>query len=517
MPCLPRAKKSNSASHRGEYYNAQLRANLGMPERPMRLANMTADSQQQQPAENSNITTTTGGEPGTRRSAPQPRGRFPTNGAAANNRASNTTTMKWADTPMETEQLAEFFGQMQTLNHLPYAICGRGALVDHGLSARKAKQVSILVPAQSKDVVASWAKSSGWVVQRGNNNNNNNSNNGVFVGIPLASDGSLRQLRVKYLDDSQFEQLERVRSNLNDGAASVLSLTSQLDHLAAAWLDHYRRGEEAVDAASTDSTNTNNNRKSNSHEKPLREIARDILWTLSEMACPASSKGKGKAPTLKPDLHLLPTLQSEQFFVPFTERYMEARTEMARAGIDVGAILAGLRERRSLREHDEMLARFGAARPGRDDDGDEDDQLPFNRIQDLNSRKSVYTLATNISVSDLSKSSPAPLTPPFVKLPPQSRQKSKKSGKSGKSQRSSKSEEGKEKKRDKGSASGRRSRSVRVSSSSRPDVVPAPAPPPPAFIGEGERGGVRRSESTKAPLRRSAIPPAQPRKSTEWI
>ncbi|KAK7756999.1 hypothetical protein SLS62_001015 [Diatrype stigma] len=553
LPCFPTAvvKKSKPAgSHRAEYYNAALRANLGMPERPPRLP-VSAESQrqkeqQQQRAETGNNSTGDHSESPSlapaRRSAPQGRGRFPTTASAAAGASSKkNANPKWSSTPMETAQLEEFFDRLATLEHLPYAICGRGALVDHGLSARKAKQVSILVPAYCKDVVASWAKSSGWVVQRHETAGANGNANGVFVGVPLASDGSLRQLRVKYLDDDSFEQLERVRSRLSRGAAWVLSLTSQLDHLAAAWLDFYRQSK----ATTTTTTPAAGKKSKVNHDKSLREIARDILWTLNAMAAapsfppPKDSKGKGKAKAVtntsssssRPDLlRLLPTLQSEDFFVPFTDRCEEARTEMARAGIDVSAVLVGIRERRALREHNAMLARYGAAPlPRARAGGNDDDELPFNRIRDLNHSKSVYTLATNISVSELGPRSPrspastaaaaAPLTPP---VPAVARQQQQPPTTAAVARLRREHERGWESDERQGEEERRsRPRSAHVSgvrpsllatasaSASAPDLLRKKS---------SERSGLRRSESTRAPPRRSAIPPAAPgRKSSDWI
>ncbi|RYO85059.1 hypothetical protein DL766_005572 [Monosporascus sp. MC13-8B] len=402
LPCLPQRgskKPTETASHRSNYYNAQLRCNLDTAERPLHLATIAGQPpldiifRQQGPDklnsdgnERTTAATTLAsaatGELTPPRSTPGARGRFPTN---PNNRATATGTGSkpvWADTPMETAQLVELFGKLVTLEHIPYALCGRAALVDHGLSTRKAKQVSILVPACSKEVVTGWAKSSGWVVSEGAK--------GVFVGIPLGWGGDIRQLRVKDLEDGRFERLERVRSRLSS-AAWVLSLTSQLDHLCAAWLDHLKQGQAAT---ATKSNNNNSNTANgsttskNSHEMQLQEIARDIFWTLGEMARSRT----------RSDPRFLPTLQGEDFFAAFTERYPKARVEMARAGVDVAAVLAGLRVRRALREHNEMLARYGAQPLVGEGDAA---VAPFEGMRDLNHSKSVYTLATNLSISEL--------------------------------------------------------------------------------------------------------------------
>ncbi|RYP61797.1 hypothetical protein DL769_007550 [Monosporascus sp. CRB-8-3] len=495
LPCLPQRgskKPTETASHRSDYYNAQLRSNLGMAERPLRLATIVGQPPlditfRQQGSDRLNsdgnektaaattLAPTATGDVAPPRPTSKARGRFPTN---SNNGATATGTSAkpvWADTPMETAQLAELFGKLATLEHLPYALCGRAALVDHGLSTRKAKQVSILVPACSKEVVTGWAKSSGWVVSEGAK--------GVFVGIPLGRGGDVRQLRVKYLEDDRFEQLERVRSRLNS-AAWVLSLTSQLDHLCAAWLDHLKQGQAAA-AKSNNDTDNGGTTKKNSHEMPLQEIARDIFWTLGEMA-------RSRA---RPDPRFLPTLQGEDFFAAFTERYPKARVEMARAGVDVAAVLAGLRDRRALREHNEMLARYGAQPLV----GEGDVAVaPFEGMRDLNHSKSVYTLATNLSASELGCGGSGSIVGVWAPEPARVQQRESARGLAP------------------APALAGRPRSMRVSGA---------RPPPAAAVVSAAAGArdsgrslTRTASARAAPPRTSLIPQADPgRNSAEWI
>ena len=544
LPCLPQsgARKQQQAlngSHRADYYNTQLRSNLGMPERPLRLPIMVADHSDQQPqapqqGADLNFTNQQGyqqqrpavSEPtratGSSASRPtaNPRGRFPTapSGGAGTSRGAKAKV--YSDTPMETAQVTELFDKLATIDFIPYAICGRGALVDYGLSARKAKQVSIMVPAYSKDVVAGWAKSSGWVSTMSNTTNGTaagaagGSNGGkatIFIGIPL-SDGSVRQLRIKYLDEEQFECLERVRARLSPNAW-VLSLTSQLDHLAAAWLDHHKQADEKK--AKAEAQGNGSSAAATKHEKPLREIGRDIMWTLDRMA---ETRLPG---TAGPDPRLLQTLSSEAFFVPFSDQYAEARPEMARAGIDVGVILVGLRERRALREHNAMLAEYGAAPVGRQSAAL--DALPFAGIRDLNHSKSVYTIATNISATELGLNGPLPKTPmtPKTPMPP----KAPKALKAPEPSRGLSSGAAAlldrittipRRSSDGGSrVSSRRSRSVRVSGG-RPSI----SGPIIDGDGDGGRNNLTRSASTRAPPRTLAIPHADEsgrRSSDQWI
>ena len=311
FPCLPRSggqteqqQQALDGSHRSNYYNTQLRSNLRMPERPLHLPGLLAqDADSLSHVSSYPSTSAANSISEQQQQRPNPRGRFPT--AAAGHQ--RTKAKAYSDTPMETPQLTELFHLLATIDFIPYAICGRGALVDYGLSARKAKQVSIMIPAYSKDVIASWAKSSGWVSTASANPaavgpgaERAGGKATIFVGIPL-SDGTVRQLRIKYLNEEQFEGLERVRACLSP-KAWVLSLTSQLDHLAAAWLDHQKQVEEKTAQQQADGGNPTTTVAK--HEKPLREIARDIMWTLDRMA-------QTRAPgTAGPDPGLLQTLSS---------------------------------------------------------------------------------------------------------------------------------------------------------------------------------------------------------------
>lgn len=408
LPCLPQGgsrkrqqEQAINGSHRAGYYNTQLRSNLGMAERPLRLPVMIADDEQpQQPQSTYQGSDASLVQPQQQQfrldvpgptpnssyasfsSAPKPRGRFPTTSSVGSGKT-------FSDVPMETAQLTELFDKLAKIDFIPYAICGRGALVDHGLSARKTKQVSIVVPSHSANVIAGWARTSGWISSSASAVAAQGKAS-IFVGIPLA-DGSVRQLRIKYLDEEQFEQLERVRSRLSS-KAWVLSLTSQLDHLAAAWVDYHKKAEEKrakAEARGRDSSSTTTGGTVMTG-KAEREIARDFLWCLDRMA---RTRVQG---TSGADTRLLQTLASEDFFVPFTQRHPEALAEMARAGVDVAAIMTGLRDRDSVREHNEMLAEYGAAPLDRFSSA-----LPFAGIRDLNNSKSVYTLATNNSATEL--------------------------------------------------------------------------------------------------------------------
>ena len=518
LPCLPQggARKQQQAingSHRAGYYNTQLRSNLGMPERPLRLPVMVADDEPQSPAATNqgsdaslpqqqqlqpprptpNSSATTFSSVPSSRTASKPRGRFPTV-------LSGDSGKSCSDVPMETAQLTELFDKLAKIDFIPYAICGRGALVDHGLSARKTKQVSIVMPSYSKDVLAGWARSSGWVSTSATAQGKAS----IFVGIPLA-DGTVRQLRIKYLDDEQFEQLERVRSRLSS-KAWVLSLTSQLDHLAAAWIDYHKKAEEKrakaeAEGGSRGSVSTTTT-TSSKYDRPPREIARDILWTLDRMARTRVEGTSGAEP------RLLQTLSSEDFFVPFTERHPEALVAMARAGVDVAAVMAGLRHRSQVREHNAILAEYGAEPLDRFSVA-----LPFAGIRDLNHSKSVYTLATNASATELGPNTPTyPLSSSSATASaPAPEPTHPSSGAAALLDRIT----GQARRGSSGSGRAWRSRSVRVSGA-RPSI----SGPIAVDGGQSDRNLTRSASTTRAPPRTSEIPRAEPaRRSSadQWI
>lgn len=258
---------------------------------------------------------------------------------------------------MTLEEIKEVFNHIHdTLSHVPYAVCGLAALIDHGLTQREAKTVSILCPQESKDNIKAWAATRGCEVYAN------------AIGMPMR-DGSVRRVRIKYIDRG-FESLERVRSSLGT-AATVLSVTSQLDNVAAGFLQYIQRGDEEA----------------------YTGVAVDLFECLDRLA-----------KRRKPINHdLLPTLLSEEFFAAFSARYPEGRPALALAGIDVGAVLAKHRADANLREHDEMLRQYGAQ-------GDVVQRQPgqFEGIRDLHGSRSVYTLKNRNSSSTLRGSVPLP-------------------------------------------------------------------------------------------------------------
>ncbi|KAI1740413.1 hypothetical protein F4680DRAFT_465806 [Xylaria scruposa] len=318
--------KPTSSAHRADHYNTRVRTNIDRVERhPERPENTTSNTSKHPRAESSksqyisSLPVTTPYHPRIK-----PRGRFA------------RSKMQWSTSNMSRAELAELFNLVHAaLEHVPYAICGLAALNDYELTDRQANKVSIICPRTSRKNVMGWAATKGYEVHAGS------------VGIPT-SDGSVRRVRVKFVEHG-FEALQRVRSTCSN--ATVLSVTSLLDNVAAGWLDNKRRGDE----------------------RALAVIANDIFSCLDNIA--ARREGV--------DSIYLPTFLGEVFFTDFTACYDNARPEMARAGIDVGAVLAKHRDAASLREHDEMLRQYGCH-------GDSAPREPRGQFEEV--RASVYTI-----------------------------------------------------------------------------------------------------------------------------
>ncbi|KAI1138132.1 hypothetical protein F5Y05DRAFT_418989 [Hypoxylon sp. FL0543] len=269
---------------------------------------------------------------------------------------SNDPRDQWSKTAVSPAELAELFATIHTiLEHVPYVICGLAALVDHGFTARRVTGVSLLCPAYAKDNVRAWLAARGHDAYADS------------VGIPVADGARLCRVRIKYTDEG-FEKLERVRSSAS--AAWVLGLASQIDHAAAGYVDHWRRLRRLEDEGKSEGRGR--------AEQALQTIARDIFWCLDKAARTRH----------RLDPRFTPTLLGEEFWAPFTARHDEARTEMARAGIDVAGVLARQRAEAAVRDHSAMLKEFGfedggavADRPG-----------PFEGMRTLAHSRSVYTL-----------------------------------------------------------------------------------------------------------------------------
>ncbi|KAI1479348.1 hypothetical protein F4774DRAFT_410099 [Daldinia eschscholtzii] len=369
--CMPRPPpemssptEPGSSSYLRGRYNSQVRQNLDR--------NNNNNNHRQQPlhiplrVENNGITLSNlprpppAAHPLHRGRGASPR-RFPTTATAGIRSGSGGDPRAgWSTTSLDEAELVRMFETIAgALEHVPYAICGLGALVDHGFAARRVTRVSILCAAHARDIVRAWLAASGYDAYADS------------VGVPIPGSGSgsggenehggngnrVCRVRIKYLDEG-FERLERVRSRLSN--AWVLGLASQLDHAAAGYVDHMRKkerrgqkqkqkqkGKEVVASNIRESADEEDDRRKD--EQALETIAGDVFWVLDKAARTKH--------VLEP--RLLPTLLSREFWVPFTSRYVNARPEMARVGIDVASVLAHHRAEQVLEEHVDMLRSYG--------------------------------------------------------------------------------------------------------------------------------------------------------------
>ncbi|KAI1655359.1 hypothetical protein F4813DRAFT_398487 [Daldinia decipiens] len=321
-------------------YNAQVRENLDRRQRPLHLP---ARLESEQPMRSAPAGPQLPRPPLPAHTRPGlPRQRFPTTAGGADPRA------RWSTSSLTPAELAQVFGTIAAaLEHVPYAICGLGALADHGFAARRVSRVSILCSAHAKDNVRAWLAASGYDAFADS------------VGVPVKSGGGggggggngdgdgggkVCRVRIKYLDDG-FERLERIRSRV--GGAWVLGLASQLDHAAAGYVDYLRR-RERIGGEGEEEGGSGGDEKRKA-DLALETIAGDVFWILDKAARTNH--------VLEP--RLLPTLLGQDFWTPFTDRYVNARPEMARAGIDVAAVLATHRAEQAVKEHDDMLRSYG--------------------------------------------------------------------------------------------------------------------------------------------------------------
>lgn len=300
---------------------------------------------------------------------------------------------RWSTATLTAPQLAELFAAIHdTLEHVPYAICGLGALFDHGFTTRRLNRVTILCPAYAKDNVRAWLATRGYdcfadsagipisagMVEADGEGKGKGKGKGKDDGKSPSEGGDgqiIVRTRIKFLADG-FEKLERTPSRMSSGW--VLGLASQADHAAAGFVDHYRRLEQLQkkqkqqDAEDKLSSNFGKRSKEDREriqkralelrqtELGLKTIAHDIFWCLAK-----ARSEKHPLPE-----HLLPTLLGKEFWDPFTRRHEEARTEMAAAGIDVQKVLARHNAEEMVAEHRAMLKEYGVQdyeyAPGRD-------------------------------------------------------------------------------------------------------------------------------------------------------
>ncbi|KAI1871110.1 hypothetical protein JX265_006150 [Neoarthrinium moseri] len=274
------------------------------------------------------------------------------------------------------DTLAEVLNEIDKIVPCRYAISGLTALIDHGFTGRGAKSVSILVPAHSKDIVRPWAQTNGGKLSAVSPDR---------FEVRLPSDGSYRPVRIRYLNKG-FDELQIVQSNMS--AAKVLSLTSQLELMATAFVKECKQGKAPQP-------------KTEAEEARVRTIVEDIYWAL----------GWGIEQSRPLDPRYLKIFLSSLFWEPLIhyvgEPAREAMLLAVRAGVDLGHYLAREAEEKrrnaDVRDHDDFLRQYNvpglgvvATQPG-----------PFEDMRGLGRRdlQSIYTVQSKDSRSELGAAS----------------------------------------------------------------------------------------------------------------
>ncbi|XDG08844.1 hypothetical protein ABKA04_008459 [Annulohypoxylon sp. FPYF3050] len=323
--------------------------------------------------------------PGTASSMATVRTPFPANSGNVYGHSTSDPRSRWAKADLNATQFTELLDSIhETLAHVPYAVCGLAALYDHGYSTRRLNAVSILCPEHSKDNIRGWLKTRGYETY------------GDFFGIPIgergyANDGAIiYRVRVKWLEDENFARLERNKSKLSN--AVVLGLADQLDYCAMSFLFQLRLCED-LQKSLGEGEKTQELARSQAR---LRMAAQDAFWCLDKAAKTHQ----------KLDMRALTVLTSERFWIPFTTMYERARTEMARAGIDVAGVLKMHRDQKELKEHEAMLRQFGdkgvvvTQQPG-----------PFEGMQTFGANRSMYSIANGGEFEPAIPTEPVPPLP----------------------------------------------------------------------------------------------------------
>ncbi|KAI1454714.1 hypothetical protein F4805DRAFT_438691 [Annulohypoxylon moriforme] len=333
----------------------------------------------------SNPSQNTLGRPTTASSATTAHQRFPVNSGNVYGAEASDPRERWSKSLLTPSQFAELLDNIHaTLSHVPYAICGLAALNDYGYTTRRLNSVSLLCPAYAKDNVRGWLKTKGYETY------------GDFFGIPIGDRGyggegaTVYRVRIKWISDDGFAWLEKVKSNVSD--AWVLGLEAQIDYCAMGFVEQFRKVEEMKKVPGKEKST-----EVTVGESRLRMAAKDIFWCLDKAARTRH----------KINEKYLPTLLGEEFWGPFTKRYSDARPEMARAGIDVAAVLARHRDRQEVRDHQAMLRQFGL--------GEEvvvnRQPTPFEGMRTLANSKSMYSLRQGRDATIPESPMPAVLKP----------------------------------------------------------------------------------------------------------
>jgi hypothetical protein len=207
----------------------------------------------------------------------------------------NETTLDAENQRMTLAVVTEVLKSIgEAISHVPYTICGLGAMVTYGFDSRLPSHVSILCPAYSKEAIKTWAAVSGMTLFPDQPN---------YFGT-YSSDGKLRRVRIKYVEHG-FESLTTIR--VGRAKTLVLTLPAMIDQCARAFTSNWQPLTP----------------------RQRRVLAQDIFWLLHRVIDVSTSEQ-----ALMPER--VPNVLSPMFWDVFTSIYPESVGLFSYAGLEFG-------------------------------------------------------------------------------------------------------------------------------------------------------------------------------------
>jgi hypothetical protein len=245
-------------------------------------------------------------------------------------RRARLTTPPLSTTPLTPETLKQLLDTFdRAMSHTHYAVCGHAALMVWGYRGNNmrhaASHVSIVCPADARQVILTWARTAGWHVYP----SCSPGDHADVIGVPLpGSNGELAVwgFRLRAVGDGEvWERLQRVRpcqmempylgwvGEMIRTEAQVMAVPTLLDEFVRAW---YFCGVKGVDEGG---------------DERERYVADLILWILRRLADDGEKYGARARWKLTPQN--VPCLLYGKFRDAFLRRYPEALDLMQKGGL----------------------------------------------------------------------------------------------------------------------------------------------------------------------------------------
>lgn len=232
-------------------------------------------------------------------------------------------------TPLTLEELGELFDKIdETLSGpgIPYAIGGLAAMLMFGFTSRGASTVSVIVPAESKDVIRPWALAGGSTV----------SHKGFPSGFEIRMPGgTVRRVKIRWIPSVAFKKLSISPSTLGTKCAKVLTTASCLEQIASAFLKECKGSKRPQPS------------------KEIETIVSDLKWVLHH----AVSSGT-RLEVYYLELFLSPDFWS-LFYDYLGDRTPEIMLLCTKANLPVGKTLREADHRGIVRQHNALLDYYG--------------------------------------------------------------------------------------------------------------------------------------------------------------